>query len=127
MPCDVPPNAPIPITWYPTSILALIFQETRNLVFMGSNVLEGEGTGIVVQTGNNSVVGKITEMAIGSNGTTQPAIKDINRFVLFIVSIALSTGAIIVILFFAWLNQDYYGFLTVSGKMAPKFYLISKG
>ena len=82
---------------------------------MGSSVVEGEAIGIVVSTGNETVVGKITRMATANTGSIQPAVQDINRFVLLIVIIALSTGIIIVVIWGGWLNRSYNGFLTVSG------------
>lgn len=39
------------------------YLESANLVFLGSNVVEGRGRGIVISTGNRTTMGKITIMA----------------------------------------------------------------
>lgn len=95
-------------------ISLLTLKESRNVVFMGSNVLEGEATGVVVQTGNNSVVGRLTQMATTSR-IIQPVIHDVNRFVKFVFFNALMTAILIFILWISWLKVRYSGFLSVSG------------
>lgn len=39
------------------------YLETANLVFLGSNVVEGKARGVVVATGNRTTMGKITLLA----------------------------------------------------------------
>jgi sodium/potassium-transporting ATPase subunit alpha len=39
------------------------YLETANLVFLGSNVVEGRGRGVVVGTGNRTTMGRITTLA----------------------------------------------------------------
>jgi magnesium-transporting ATPase (P-type) len=39
------------------------YLETTNLIFLGSNIVEGTGRGVVVATGNRTTMGKITILA----------------------------------------------------------------
>lgn len=39
------------------------YLETSNLIFLGSNIVEGSGRGVVVATGNRTTMGKITSLA----------------------------------------------------------------
>jgi sodium/potassium-transporting ATPase subunit alpha len=39
------------------------YLETTNLIFLGSNVVEGRARGVVVATGNRTTMGKITNLA----------------------------------------------------------------
>jgi sodium/potassium-transporting ATPase subunit alpha len=82
-------------------------------VFMGSSVLEGEGKGVVIETGNRTVVGKITTMTMRES--SDPSIKDITYFVKIVVAVAFITGIFVIILWASWLRVDYPGFLTVAG------------
>ena len=55
-------------------------------------------------------------MASKKNTNREPALKrEINRFVLFIAIIAVSTGIVLAIIWAAWLRVDYPTFLTTSG------------
>jgi len=50
-------SEPVSLTTKPTNDN---FFESRNMAFFGTNCVEGRGKGIVVATGNNTVMGSLT-------------------------------------------------------------------
>lgn len=71
--------------------------------------------GIVIQTGSNTVFGRIAKLSsIGAPSTTTLQ-AEINRSVKIIVCCAVLVGAFVTILWAAWLNKDHNGFITTSG------------
>lgn len=59
--------------------------ERRNIVFKGTNVASGSGTAIVVATGGNTVIGKISHVvaAIDTEIPLKKDIRDLARFILW--------------------------------------------
>ncbi|KAF9946700.1 hypothetical protein BGZ65_009471, partial [Modicella reniformis] len=68
--------------------------EARNLVFNGSLVVNGEGYGLVIRTGDNTVLGQIAGMTSGEDAGKSPLTREINDFVKIIASIAISTAIV---------------------------------
>eukprot|EP01111_Echinosteliopsis_oligospora_P011067 TRINITY_DN3556_c0_g2_i2.p1 TRINITY_DN3556_c0_g2~~TRINITY_DN3556_c0_g2_i2.p1 ORF type:complete len:1104 (+),score=302.37 TRINITY_DN3556_c0_g2_i2:184-3495(+) len=69
--------------------------EAPNLLFMGTNCLEGEGLGIVVATGDQTVLGK-TASLVSQAGTELTVLqKEIKQFVLRISFIGIAVGIIV--------------------------------
>eukprot|EP01119_Soliformovum_irregulare_P005936 TRINITY_DN1768_c0_g1_i1.p1 TRINITY_DN1768_c0_g1~~TRINITY_DN1768_c0_g1_i1.p1 ORF type:complete len:857 (-),score=271.23 TRINITY_DN1768_c0_g1_i1:184-2754(-) len=91
------------------------FMETRNILFMGTSVMEGAGQGIVIKTGKDTVVGKITLSATRRGERPQPAMQDIRRLVIFILIGAITSAILMVLLWAFWLRVSYPNFLSVSG------------
>eukprot|EP00026_Physarum_polycephalum_P002073 Phypoly_transcript_02077.p1 GENE.Phypoly_transcript_02077~~Phypoly_transcript_02077.p1 ORF type:complete len:897 (+),score=112.36 Phypoly_transcript_02077:167-2692(+) len=89
------------------------YLETANLAFLGSNVVEGRGRGVVVATGNRTTMGRITSLAAADSETSQLQ-KDITHFVLIIAFLSISTGIICIIVWGAWLKHSYPGFMNVA-------------
>jgi len=68
----------------------------------------------VIQTGDNTVFGRIAKLSsAGKTGLTTLQ-REILRFVLIIVSIAITLSIVIIIAWAAWLNKDHKGFITNS-------------
>lgn len=76
--------------------------ESKHIAFMSSQVLNGEGYGIVVRCGDNSFIGKINTLAAGTQGTTTTLQRDINLFIKFIAFIAIFMA---IVLFSAGLGR----------------------
>lgn len=89
------------------------FLETKNIAMQGTMVLSGSGTGIIVQTGDNTVFGRIAKKAGQSKSGMTTLEHEIYRFVLVIASLAFAFATLIVILWAAWIRKDYPGFITV--------------
>ncbi|KAI9147486.1 Sodium/potassium-transporting ATPase subunit alpha [Paramyrothecium foliicola] len=89
------------------------FLETRNIALMGTMVVNGSGTGIVVLTGHRSVMGRIAQ-AMGDVKEVPTLIqREIVRFVKIIICLTLFLATIIVIAWAAWLRRDHPGFMNV--------------
>jgi sodium/potassium-transporting ATPase subunit alpha len=69
-------------------------QESKNLIFSSSGIVEGEGYGLVIRTGDATMIGKIAALASSTNtqGTTME--REIHSFVKF-VAILASVSAVI--------------------------------
>lgn len=72
--------------------------ETRNLCFFGTQVPEGSCKGVVVGTGDNTVMGKIAALAMSTVNEQTPINREINHFIYIISAIAMCLGIIFFIL-----------------------------
>jgi len=75
--------------------------ETDNLAFFGTLVKEGIGRGIVIQIGDNTVIGQIANLASSAVNSVSPLRREINRFIVIITCIAVSCGVLFFCLGFA--------------------------
>ena len=66
--------------------------ETRNIAFFGTNVVEGTGVGMVVNIGDNTVMGRIAELASGTGTEETPIAKEIYHFIVIITAVAVVLG-----------------------------------
>ncbi len=66
--------------------------ETDNLAFFGTMIKEGIGRGIVIQIGDETVIGQIANLASTAGTQVSPLRKEINRFIKIITCIACSFG-----------------------------------
>jgi sodium/potassium-transporting ATPase subunit alpha len=70
--------------------------------------------GVVIQTGNQTVFGRIAKLSATGAPSLTTLQREILRFVIIIVSLALSIALLVVILWGAWLNRSFPGFITNS-------------
>lgn len=86
--------------------------ETKNLAFMSTNCVEGKGMGIVVATGDRSVMGRIAGLASRIQMSQTPMAQEIEHFIRVITSVAVTTGGIFFILSFMlgynWLESSVF-------------------
>jgi len=75
--------------------------ETDNLAFFGTLVKEGIGKGIVIQIGDNTVIGQIANLASSAGTQVSPLRQEINRFIIIIACIACTFGVFFFIAGFA--------------------------
>merc|ERR1740124_149358 len=82
--------------------------ETKNLAFFSTNVVEGTATGIVVNIGDNTVMGRIAGLASGLDSGDTPIAKEIAHFIHIITGVAVFLGVsfflIAFILGYNWLD-----------------------
>ncbi|CAG0888915.1 unnamed protein product [Darwinula stevensoni] len=82
--------------------------ETRNLAFFSTNALEGNAKGIVIRTGDNTVMGRIAGLASGLATGESPISKEISHFIFLITTVAVVLGVsffiIAFILGYDWLD-----------------------
>merc|ERR1740131_680460 len=82
--------------------------ETKNLAFFSTNAVEGTATGIVVNIGDNTVMGRIAGLASGLSTGETPIAKEIAHFIHIITGVAVFLGVtffiIAFILGYHWLD-----------------------
>merc|ERR1719449_164094 len=82
--------------------------ETKNLAFFSTNAVEGTCVGIVVNIGDNTVMGRIAGLASGLASDQTPIAKEIEHFIHIITGVAVFLGVsffiIAFILGYNWLD-----------------------
>merc|ERR1711931_383411 len=82
--------------------------ETRNLAFFSTNAVEGTCIGMVVNIGDNTVMGRIAGLASGLASDETPIAKEIEHFIHIITGVAVFLGVsffiIAFILGYNWLD-----------------------
>ncbi|GBN13833.1 Sodium/potassium-transporting ATPase subunit alpha [Araneus ventricosus] len=82
--------------------------ETRNLAFFSTNCVEGNAKGIVVNTGDRTVMGRIANLASGLEVGDTPIAREIEHFIHLITGVAVFLGVsffvIAFILGYYWLD-----------------------
>merc|ERR1740124_1628702 len=82
--------------------------ETKNLAFFSTNAVEGTARGIVVNIGDNTVMGRIAGLASGLDSGDTPIAKEIAHFIHIITGVAVFLGVSFFIIAFAlgynWLD-----------------------
>jgi len=68
--------------------------ETRNLCFFGTQVPEGSCKGVIISTGDKTVMGRIAALAMSTPKEQTPINKEIHRFIVIISSIAMFLGMV---------------------------------
>lgn len=74
--------------------------ETANLAFFGTLCKEGVGRGIVINIGNETVIGQIANLALNAEVHESPLKVEMNRFVKTIAVIAIGTGILLFVIGF---------------------------
>merc|ERR1712214_170376 len=82
--------------------------ETKNLAFFSTNAVEGTARGMVVNIGDNTVIGRIAGLASGLESGQTPIAKEIAHFIHIITGVAVFLGVtffiIAFILGYNWLD-----------------------
>merc|ERR1712165_209674 len=74
--------------------------ETKNLAFFSTNAVEGTAVGMVVNIGDNTVMGRIAGLASGLEGGQTPIAKEIEHFIHIITGVAVFLGVTFLIIAF---------------------------
>ncbi|NXQ91110.1 AT1A1 ATPase, partial [Nyctibius grandis] len=82
--------------------------ETRNIAFFSTNCVEGTARGIVISTGDRTVMGRIASLASGLEGGKTPIAMEIEHFIHLITGVAVFLGVsffiLSLILEYTWLE-----------------------
>uniref|UniRef100_A0A672MFW2 Sodium/potassium-transporting ATPase subunit alpha n=1 Tax=Sinocyclocheilus grahami TaxID=75366 RepID=A0A672MFW2_SINGR len=82
--------------------------ETRNIAFFSTNCVEGTARGIVVCTGDRTVMGRIATLTSGLETGKTPIAKEIEHFIQIITGVAVFLGVsffiLSIILGYSWLE-----------------------
>ncbi|KAK9716972.1 hypothetical protein K7432_006518 [Basidiobolus ranarum] len=90
------------------------YLESKNIALMGTLITNGEGMGIVVSTGDNTVMGKIAKLSSNAGHSRTLLQIEITRFVRIIAALSISTATFVIIIWVAWLRRSYPNFLNLS-------------
>ncbi|KAK9720816.1 hypothetical protein K7432_003880 [Basidiobolus ranarum] len=93
------------------------YLESKNIALMGTLITNGEGIGLVVSTGDQTVMGKVAKLSSNSGQSRTLLQIEISRFVKIIATLSLSTATFVMILWVAWLRTSYPSFLNLSTAM----------
>ncbi len=89
--------------------------EAKNLAFFSTNCVDGSGTGIVVATGDNTVMGNIAKSVSSIKNKKTPIAKEISRFVKIITAISVINGLIFFGIAFGFGSTFFKAFLFMIG------------
>ncbi|KAK0457306.1 uncharacterized protein EV420DRAFT_1550084 [Desarmillaria tabescens] len=89
------------------------FMESRNIALQGTLCVGGDGLGVCVCLGDNTVFGRIAKQAASERPGRTSLESEIFRIVLIICSLAIAIDIIVVILWGTWLRRDHPGFISV--------------
>ncbi|XP_074178368.1 sodium/potassium-transporting ATPase subunit alpha-4-like isoform X2 [Rhinolophus sinicus] len=82
--------------------------ETQNICFFSTNCVEGTARGIVIATGDSTMMGHIATLTSGLEAGKTPIAIEIEHFIHLITSVAISRGVIFfglsIILDYSWLE-----------------------
>jgi sodium/potassium-transporting ATPase subunit alpha len=78
-----------------------VLLETKNVAFSSSNAVEGLCKGVVISTGDNTVIGRIAGLTSRIEQEKTPIAIEIRRFVLLITAVAIGLGLLFFVLSFA--------------------------
>ncbi|XP_026972573.1 potassium-transporting ATPase alpha chain 2 [Sagmatias obliquidens] len=79
--------------------------ETKNISFFSTTCLEGTATGMVINTGDRTVIGQIASLASGVQNSKTPIAIEIEHFVHIVAGVAVSIG---VLFFIIAVSMKYY-------------------
>ncbi|XP_060053656.1 sodium/potassium-transporting ATPase subunit alpha-4-like isoform X2 [Erinaceus europaeus] len=83
--------------------------ETRNICFFSTNCVEGTARGIVIATGDDTVMGRIATLTSGLEGGKTPIALEIEHFIHIITGVAIFLGIsffmLAIILGYGWLES----------------------
>ncbi|TDL17671.1 sodium-potassium ATPase [Rickenella mellea] len=91
------------------------FLETKNIALQGTHCVSGSGMGLVIQTGDLTVFGRIAKLSSISSSQLTTLQREILRLVVIIASLASAVAIIIVILWAAWLRRKFPSYINVPG------------
>merc|ERR1739838_406411 len=77
--------------------------ETKNIAFFSTNCVEGSARGIVVNVGDNTVMGRIASLTSGLEAGDTPIAREIEHFIHIITGVAVFLGVTFFII--AWALQ----------------------
>lgn len=90
------------------------FLESKSIAFLGSYVTSGSGLGLVVLTGQNTVMGRINKLTnTGKEKTTQLQ-REVNRFIGIVLTLTVTLILAMLIFWLAYLRKYHRGFLNTA-------------
>jgi len=86
--------------------------ETKNLAFFSTSVLEGTGKGVVVSTGDRTLMGRIAGLASRLESSDTPIAQEMDHFVHVISCVAIFFGVLFFVISvamgYSWLDSAVF-------------------
>lgn len=89
--------------------------ESKNVAFFGTSCTNGQGTGIVFKTGDNTVIGQIANLAQSASTGKSPIAQEIEHFIHLIAAIAVCSGVFFFCIDFAYKYPILQNFIFMIG------------
>ena len=93
------------------------YVESKNIAYMTTLVTNGQGKGIVVAIGGQTIMGKIASLTDQTNEKQTSLQKEITRFVKFIALLAVTTVIILVMVWAFWIRKKYPNYINTANMM----------
>ena len=93
------------------------FFESRNVALMGTYVTNGHGRGVVILTGDRTVMGRINKLTSTTKATRTLIQKEIDRFVYIVIFLTLVLALSILFVWAGYLRRRHYAFMNVAGML----------
>ncbi|KAG6876008.1 hypothetical protein C0992_001424 [Termitomyces sp. T32_za158] len=87
------------------------FLEADNIALMGTHITNGHAKGVVVLTGDRTVVGHISKLMNKTKRTPTPIEQEIWRFVCIIIFLTVALALSIFVIWYAWLRRQHESFM----------------
>lgn len=86
--------------------------ETKNLAFFSTSAIEGTGRGVVIATGDRTLMGRIAGLASRLENTETPISKEMDHFVSVISGVAVFFGVLFFVISvamgYSWLDSAVF-------------------
>ncbi|KAJ3019529.1 hypothetical protein HKX48_002006 [Thoreauomyces humboldtii] len=89
------------------------FLESRNIALMGTHVTNGHAKAVVILTGGNSVMGRISKLTSNTKEQVTMIQQEINRFVKIIVGLTIVLALLILLAWLFWIRIQHYAFINL--------------
>jgi sodium/potassium-transporting ATPase subunit alpha len=83
--------------------------ESRNMAFSGTQVMAGNGRGVVVATGMKTQIGRTADLTQSVSSREIPIRREIRRFTRIISVLAVVMGTAVFIVSLVWLERPFWG------------------
>lgn len=93
------------------------FFESRNVALMGTYVTNGHGKGVVILTGDRTVMGRINKLTSTTKNNRTLIQREIDRFVYIIIFLTLLLSLSILFVWAGWLRLKHFAFMNVVGML----------
>ncbi|KAJ1734281.1 hypothetical protein LPJ61_001158 [Coemansia biformis] len=94
------------------------YLETRNMAMMGASITQGHCKGIVVSTGDRTVLGRINKLVVSKPPEHTILQYEVRRLVNALTTVSLAIGTLFIVLWAVWLRKSHPGFLSASDALA---------
>jgi sodium/potassium-transporting ATPase subunit alpha len=87
------------------------YLESKNMAFMTTLVTNGQGCGIVVAVGDQTIIGSIASLTSRTEETETSLHKELRKFVLVIAIAAICTASVVILVWSFWLRIKYPNYI----------------